>query len=293
MAVLRESGESLSGAGEPKALERAGRRFRAVEGLDRVASTGVACCQSGVDRSGVDVTNFPDGDPPQQAHIDSTHAMQLIAHRGCADQYPENTVFAAEQSAPHVDAIEIDVRRCATGELVVFHDARLDRLTDRTGEVAETPWSELQTLRIDETPYGIPRLADLLQAVPPDVGLDIELKEPGLVDDVLELIEPSDRAVALTANQAAVVEAIVEGASGQASGFVFWDDPRRGLEAAGRLDCDLIVPEASLCLETDLIETAQARGFDVWVWTVNDPETASKLRRAGADGLIVDRWDVV
>lgn len=219
--------------------------------------------------------------------------MQLIAHRGCADQYPENTVFAAEQAAPHVDAIEIDVRRCATDELVVFHDARLDRLTERTGPVAEVPWSELRTLRIGDTEHGIPRLAEFLRAVPDGVGLDIELKESGLVEDVLALVEPTERAVTLTANQAAVVEAMVEQSDGQKAGFIFWDDPWQGLDAARRLDCDLIVPEFSLCLGTDLIDAAHSQGFDVWVWTVDDRETAAELRRAGADGLIVDRWDVV
>lgn len=219
--------------------------------------------------------------------------MQLIAHRGCADQYPENTIYAAEQVAPHVDAIEVDVRRCASGELVVFHDARLERLTGQTGKVAETPWSKLRTLRIQETAHGIPRLPELLRAVPPAVGLDLELKESGLVEDVLELVEPTDREFALTANRAAVAGTIMDQPSGPNGGFIFWEYPGRGLEAARRLGCELIVPEASLCLETDLIEAAHARGFDVWVWTVDERETAKRLQRAGADGLIVDRWDVL
>lgn len=219
--------------------------------------------------------------------------MQLIAHRGCADQYPENTVYAARQAAPHVDAIELDVRRCGSGELVVFHDERLDRLTGETGRVAKTPWSELRTLRIAGTAHGIPRLSELIQALPPDVDLDLELKVSGLVEDVLELVEPTDHEFALTANQAAVAEAIVDHSSRPPGGFIFWEDPGRGLEAARRLGCELLVPEASLCLGTDLIETAHASGLDVWVWTVDERETARRLQRAGADGLIVDRWDVL
>lgn len=222
-----------------------------------------------------------------------TPTMQLIAHRGCADQYPENTVYAATQAAPHVDAIEIDVRRCGSGELVVFHDARLDRLTEHTGKIAETTWSELQTLRIEDSSHGIPRLTEFLRAIPSDVGLDIELKESGLVEEVLGLIEPTDRPFALTANRAAVAGSIVDRTSGPAAGFIIWEDPERGLEAARRLGCELIVPQASLCLGTDLIDTAHTIGLDVWVWTVTDRDTASQLQRAGVDGLIVDRWDVL
>lgn len=38
--------------------------------------------------------------------------MHMIAHRGCADQYHENTRTAFERSVAHVDAVEIGVRRC-------------------------------------------------------------------------------------------------------------------------------------------------------------------------------------
>ncbi|MFB6361709.1 MAG: glycerophosphodiester phosphodiesterase [Halobacteriales archaeon] len=219
--------------------------------------------------------------------------MELIAHRGCADQYPENTIYAVKQAAPHVDAIEVDVRRCGSGELVVFHDAELERLTGQHGLVAETPWSELRTCRIEGTAHGIPQLSELIRAIPPDVGLDLELKVSGLVEDVLEVIEQTDHEFALTANQAAVAEAIVDHSSGPAGGFIFWEHPWRGLEAVRRVGCELIVPEASLCLGTELIETAQTYGFDVWVWTVDDRETARRLQEAGADGLIVDRWDIL
>jgi len=50
--------------------------------------------------------------------------MQVIGHRGCADVYPENTVRAVTRAANFLDAVEVDVRRCGSGELVVFHDER-------------------------------------------------------------------------------------------------------------------------------------------------------------------------
>jgi len=219
--------------------------------------------------------------------------MQIIAHRGCADQYPENTLAAFKQAAPHVDAIEIDARRCGSGELVAFHDERLDRLTDGTGLVAETTWSELQALSVAGSDHGIPRLPALLRAIPDEVGLDIELKEQGLVADVLQPVGSVNNTVTLTANQPTVIEEVVSTGSSHPFGFIFWDDPDAGFEIADRYDCDLLVPEVSLCLETNLIDRAHANGWDVWVWTVADRQTAAQLAQTGADGLIVDRWDVI
>ena len=54
--------------------------------------------------------------------------MRLIAHRGFAGVNPENTLQAVEAAAGVADAIEVDVRRCESGDLVVIHDETVDRL---------------------------------------------------------------------------------------------------------------------------------------------------------------------
>ena len=77
--------------------------------------------------------------------------VTLIGHRGCAAQYPENTVGAIERAAPHVDAVEIDVRRCGSGEVVVVHDADLGRLTGASGSVADADYDELRDLTVETT----------------------------------------------------------------------------------------------------------------------------------------------
>ena len=61
--------------------------------------------------------------------------------------------------------LETDVRLTADGQLIVFHDARLDRVTDRQGLVAALPWREVRGVRIAGT-EPIPLLADLLEEFP-------------------------------------------------------------------------------------------------------------------------------
>lgn len=64
--------------------------------------------------------------------------MRLIAHRGFAATAPENTIAAVQSAADHADAVEFDVQRCGSGELVVIHDDTIDRVT---GTSAPSPTS--------------------------------------------------------------------------------------------------------------------------------------------------------
>ena len=61
-----------------------------------------------------------------------------IAHRGASGHQPENTLAAISKALEiKVDIIEIDVRVCKTGELVVFHDLTLERTTNGSGLIAD------------------------------------------------------------------------------------------------------------------------------------------------------------
>jgi glycerophosphoryl diester phosphodiesterase len=109
----------------------------------------------------------------------------IIAHRGFAGVYPENSVRAVRQAAKTADMVEIDVMPCAEGEVVVFHDRRLDDgrnsrgITDGKGVVWETPCDAVLTAEILGSGETVPRLASVLEAIPSSVGVNIELKNPG------------------------------------------------------------------------------------------------------------------
>ena len=112
--------------------------------------------------------------------------VYVAAHRGWCGKYPENTMPAFEAAvAVGVDQIETDVRITKDGELVLIHDARVDRTTDGTGFVKDQTFAELQKLdagiHMGEQFRGtrIPKLTDLMDLVKdhPTMTLDIELKE--------------------------------------------------------------------------------------------------------------------
>lgn len=220
-------------------------------------------------------------------------AIRLIGHRGCADQYPENTILAARRSASHVDMIEFDVQRCGSGELVVFHDDELDRLTDATGSVATTDWTELQELTILDSDETIPQLSEFLTAVPADTAVNIELKHDGMADEVISAADDCDNEVLISSFQPDAIREVRERDEDIALAFLISENPERGRSFAAEMDCVAVNPGVDFVLETEFVERAHEAGFEVNVWTVNDSETARRLVDKGVDGLFVDRWDLL
>ena len=117
---------------------------------------------------------------------ESKENIYVAAHRGWCAKYPENTMIAFKAAAElGVDQIETDVRVTRDGELVLIHDATVDRTTNGTGLVCEKLFSELRTLDAGShkgAEYAgetIPTLREFMEYVKdfPTLTLDIELKE--------------------------------------------------------------------------------------------------------------------
>jgi glycerophosphoryl diester phosphodiesterase len=212
--------------------------------------------------------------------------MRLVAHRGCAARAPENTLAAVERASPHVDAIEVDVRRCGSGEVVVVHDATLDRLVGVDLRVSETPWDDLRELRVLDSGERIPLLSEVVDALPSTVGLNVELKERGLAGDV-DAIVSTHPGVWVSSFDA---EALAETSLPRA--FLFADDWETSVRTAEALDCTALHPQYDLVLDDpDRVADAHDRGFDVNVWTP-PVEAVPRLSEVRVDGVIVDDWAV-
>jgi glycerophosphoryl diester phosphodiesterase len=105
-----------------------------------------------------------------------------FAHRGLHDQNgkrPENSLAAFEAAAAGGYGVELDARLSSDGEVVVFHDARLERMCGLDGMVADTPWEKLQELELSGTEEKIPSLRQALDAVDGRTPVLIELKTSG------------------------------------------------------------------------------------------------------------------
>ncbi|MFW5978142.1 MAG: glycerophosphodiester phosphodiesterase [Halohasta sp.] len=263
----------------------------------------------------------------------------VIAHRGFAGVHPENTVAAVEASVAdgRASMIEIDVMPTADGKIVVFHDDDLGRVTNAPKSVAETklwelPYERIAGYSVLGTDQSIPRLTDVLAAIPPEIGVNIELKNPGC--DELRFAEPLDdpaldeatdrwRAfVGRVLDTAADYEhellfsSFYEGAlaatreldPSAAVATVCYDSVDTGLRLGRRYDVAAIhvpwnmvtEPPTGTATPVDepiadgrLVDRAHAEGWRVNAWTVTTWHQAATLRRAGVDGIIADYPGVV
>ncbi len=241
----------------------------------------------------------------------------VIAHRGFAGVCPENTVAALSGAADRgADMVELDVQPTADGDVVVIHDSELDALTDRSGVVWEQPTATVTAARVLGTEERVPRLATVLDALPTDVGVNIELKNPGT-----EPVRPGEALGEAAREQARerwqrFVESVVaatdrfdhdilyssfcEGALA-ALAALDRETPRAtlvaptcgdaGVTVARRYDVDAIHPPLEQCgpdAAVDWAGVAADLDASLNVWTVTDWQEARTAVRGGADGIIAD-----
>lgn len=230
--------------------------------------------------------------PPPTRADDPT----VIAHRGFAGAYPENTHIAMRAATTPIedpsgsarftaDAVEIDVVPCATGELVVFHDAYLGRLTNASGELAdrtiwETPFDRLRELEVLGTGETIPLLAELLETIPARVMVTVELKNPGtapartyrdlsgtqrgsydrawerMAEGFVEAVAGFDHGFLLTSSFEGALGAIREYAPEFPLGYLFWDSIDAGVAITRRYECDVCCPPRTAISGTDFFNDA-------------------------------------
>ena len=280
----------------------------------------------------------------------------LIAHRGFLGENPENTV-AAVRAATHgegsiatggeaptapgsetrgaagsrADVVEIDAVPTADGDVVAFHPADLAGrrvedggrpLTDATGLVWEADTPTITAAEVLRSGERVPLLSTMLDAVPADVGVNIELKNPGypdprpgepldetaladrkaiwrpFVDRVVDLVADRDNEILLSSFFEAGLATLRERATHPVA-VLFDDSIADGLTLADRYDAAAVHPRVEMIRGTpffdgsrfadiDLVAAAHERDRLVNAWTVTTWYQAERVAAAGVDGVIAD-----
>ncbi len=213
--------------------------------------------------------------------------MQITAHRGFGEQHPENTVTAARRASRFADAVELDVQRCGSGELVVCHWNEVELVTDGRGEVADLSATELADLSVEDSDWGIPLFSEVVEAIPASVGLNLEIKETGVVADLLAVLETVPNDVVISSLHPDPLWRVRMLDDEISLAFNFDVRPEANFETATTLDCEYANPHWTLCFATDLVERAHAEEMEVHAWPVDSRVLAWALARRGVDGLIM------
>jgi glycerophosphoryl diester phosphodiesterase len=227
----------------------------------------------------------------------------VLGHRGASALAPENTLaafrLAMEQGA---DGFELDVWRCGSGEVVVFHDEDARRVAGSPLRVARAPLRVLRELDVGARSGSsfrgerIPLLAEVLEAFPGAV-VNVELKSgrlpaPGLAREVARVIRGhrASGRVIVSSFDCALLAAFRLLAPGIPTGLLVGPGTGWRLrEAAGTRLLGVPGLHPALGLATDArVGRWHARGLRLVVWTVDAPGELERLARLGVAAVIAD-----
>ncbi len=224
---------------------------------------------------------------------------EVMAHRGCSYNSPENTMMAFENAVDSLaDYIELDVHETWDGEIVVMHDSSLKRTTGINKKIWSVTYNEIKDLNAgsyfgDDPVYAecrIPTLREVMEYTKGKIKLNIEIKlsdnEPELVKKVVELIqeyEYIDDCYVTSMNYDALKE--IKQLDGRIrTGYVL-------TMAYGNfynLDyCDAFSISATY-VNKNMVDAIHNRGKKIFVWTVNSKSVAREMTSIGVDALITD-----
>lgn len=240
-----------------------------------------------------------------------------IAHRGAGRHAPENTMAALRHGwARGFRAFEVDAKISVDGVPFLLHDTTLDRTTTEHGPASERTWSELQTLDAGSWHHSehafepIPSLEQVLRwSADHGAHLNIEIKptpgDEGATGRAVAALAaqfwpeatlgsggpgarpPLPSAPLLSAFRTGCLRAAREAAPHLPRALLVNRLMPGWIDEAIDIECCACVLQHELA-EPALIESLQARGLRVWVYTVNDAAEAQRLVDWGVEGLITD-----
>ena len=228
----------------------------------------------------------------------------VFAHRGASAHAPENTIPSFELALTQgADAIELDAKLTSDGQIVVFHDATIDRTTEGTGRLAQKTLAELRSLDAGSffsdqfRGTKIPTLEEVFEAVGKKIFINVELTNYATPRDALV-----EKVCALVRKH------------GLEKSVTFSSFFASNLRQAQRFLPD--VPRGLLALDGWMGAWARSFGFSfgnyaalhpyltdvnaqqvsrvhqlkrrIHVWTVNKPEDVARLNSWGVDGIFTD-----
>ncbi|WEK59788.1 MAG: glycerophosphodiester phosphodiesterase family protein [Candidatus Microbacterium colombiense] len=246
-------------------------------------------------------------------YFDKARHPRVLAHRGLLTVAGEDSgvwensaaAFAAAHAAG-VDFIETDCQVTADGDVVLFHDATLERLIGDPRAVSDVRTRELASLFADHG--GLLSVSEALDLFP-DARFNIDVKTDAAIDPLGSIVAEHTHRVLLTsfsdARRRATIASVMRAGAAMRPAASAGSrtiaavraltaarlSPARALRGIDALQ----IPErhgALRILTPALLRGAQRHGVEVHVWTVNEPADMIRLATAGVDGVVSDRADV-
>lgn len=226
-----------------------------------------------------------------------------LAHRGGGEPGRENSMAAFEDAVRvGFRYLETDLRVTRDGVLLAFHDATLDRVTDRSGPVARLSWDEVRPARIGGI-HPIPRFDELASAFP-DARLNLDIKSDRAVAPLIAALQRTPsllERVCIGSFSDGRIDAVRRAFGRRVCTSAGPQEVRRLRLASlmGRLadrvrigaDCIQVPPRHGRVplVDEPFLAAARRRRLPVHVWTINDAPTMDAMLDRGVHGVVTDQ----
>lgn len=218
----------------------------------------------------------------------------IIGHRGAKGHAFENSLSSMRCALElGVDMIELDVFRCRSGELIVFHDEDLDELTDRSGSVEQLSLDEIRKVKL-RNGEGIPTLQEVMCFLNGRVQLNIELKGRNTARALLAQLRSMPGNTNWKIEQCLVssfhweeLEQVRLQIPELRIALLTESDPTAALETALRLKAWSVHPWYRTVTAGNAL-LLKENGIRIYPYTVDEPEDIQRMIELGVDGIISD-----
>ncbi|BAI62499.1 putative glycerophosphoryl diester phosphodiesterase [Methanocella paludicola SANAE] len=206
---------------------------------------------------------------------------QIVGHRGAPRQAPENTMLSFKRAIDiGVDWIEFDLRKTKDGVLVVIHDEKVDRTTNGEGMIRDMTLEGLQGLDAGDG-QRIPSLAEVIALAKGRVGMDMEIKEAGTEEDVVDAILRSDiksscMVSSFILDSVKLVKEMDSGITTAAIMDKMPDDPRHCLDMLSGMRADAVMLSKKIATPP-FVGQIRRQGLKVGIWNADTLDEIEKF----------------
>ena len=221
----------------------------------------------------------------------------IVGHRGASAHAPENTLaafrLAREQGA---DAIELDAKRCASGEVVIMHDVTLNRTTNGDGNVHEWSLAELHSLDAGKG-ERVPTLDEVFEFAGSDLLINVEVtnyttRNDGLEEAVVKVVRRHNTAerILFSSFNPLSVRKLAGLAPDIPRAILYSPDMPlylRDVWFGPFVSHQFRHPEFSM-ITPQYVQWLAKHGLRVNTWTVNAPAEIRRMAACNVNGIIGD-----
>ena len=226
----------------------------------------------------------------------SNKDILVVGHRGAMGHVLENTIESVQKAIElNVDGIEIDVFKSKTGELVVYHDPFLTRLSNSNAFIEQISLDSIKKVELIGG-YFIPTLTEIVDIIPEKIFLNIELKGQDTSFETNKIITNY-----LKTYNFPISKFII-------SSFR-WDELKKirsinkdipiailvdslykiddAIKLAKQINAVALNPNKEF-ITKEIVNKIQSKNIKVYPYTINTPRNIRKMRSMGVDAIITD-----